>query len=168
MVPRLGWLLLLGAATGAAERCVALKRSGVGDLRGERKREEGIALCEQDPARQQSEQACKAGDPVDNPADPYNPVIDPAIECVWETDDEGPAGLIWGIGIGAFVAASIANQVHRYLKRKRAEQAMGSSPTPPVGAPPAQVAQAVEMTGSADGVPIAQAQVVGVVGGTPT
>ena len=159
MVPRLGWLLLLGAATGAAERCVAIRRSGGGDGAGT-KSEEGIALCEQDPARQQSAQACKAGVPVDN--------IDPAIECEWETEDL--VGLYVGIGLGALFAVGISSKVYlQYVKHKRASKGMVSSPTPPVGAgaPPAQVVQAVQMTESAHGIPVVQAQPVGVVG-TPT
>ena len=155
---RLGWLLLLCAATGAAERCVAIRRSGGGDGAGT-KSEEGIALCEQDPARQQSAQACKAGAPVDN--------IDPAIECEWETEDL--VGLYVGIGLGALFAVGISSKVYlQYVKHKRASKGMVSSPTPPVGAPPVQVAQAVEMPGAGHGVPAAQAEVVGVVVGTPT
>ena len=160
MDPRLGWLLLLCATTCAAEQCVAIKRSGGGTASGGggvgTKSDEGIALCEQDATRQQSEQACKAGPKVGN--------LDPAIECKWQTEDT-TTGLVFGIGLGALFAVGITNQIYiRVVKPKGSV----SSPTPLAGgSPPTQAVQAIEMSDKAHEIPVVQAQVVGIVD-TPT
>ena len=155
---RVGCLLLLCAATDGAERCVAIKR-GTGAQNGSgRKSDQGIALCEQDKSRQQSEQACKAGDIV--PGKDRN--LDPATECKWETEDcEGcMVGYIL-FAFGVLAAVGIGMQWRAWRLKQR--DMVTDSTSLGDGSPPTQVAQAVEVTEVTEGVPVlvAQGQVVG-------